>query len=106
MSLNFKTIYFALVSLVAVLVLAFSLTELVQDVILISFPEIAQHDLAQLETSEGDGASASPGEDYGRNWRKSSILPLWSDIIKNIVQVLIFGALLAWHLPRLLRREK
>ncbi len=97
MTFDFKTLYFAVISVVSVLVVGFGLLDLIQTTIIFLFPDLVAGDLARLDKIyEGDPAKVQASLMY------EDIQPFASQFISQILHVLLFGALLAWHLPRLL----
>lgn len=96
MKLNVKTIYFALVSLVSILVLAFEGASLVQHSIYLVFPDLVIQDLQTLR-------EVFEGEEKIPSFELAKLSPLRSDVLRETILVIIFGGLLIWHLPRLLQ---
>ncbi|MDD9797535.1 MAG: hypothetical protein OXT03_00225 [Alphaproteobacteria bacterium] len=98
MRLNFVTAYFAIVSVVSVLVVGFELVNLLQFLIIKIWPQLADADLARLMAMQADN------EEIG-SYQLQQLQPLYIDFIKDCISMVVFAGLLWWHLPRLLRSE-
>lgn len=98
MRLNFVTAYFALVSIVSVLVVGFELVSLLQFLIIKIWPQLVDADLARLMAMQGEN------EEIDR-YQLQQLQPLYIEFIRDCISLIVFSALLWWHLPRLLRRE-
>jgi len=98
MKLNFVTAYFAIVSVVSVLVVGFELVNLLQFLIIKIWPQLVEADLARLTAMQGDNGEID-------RYQLQQVQPLNTEFIKKCLSLLVFSALLWWHLPRLLHRE-
>lgn len=99
MSIDFKKAYFAIVSVVSVIVVGFAVVELFTVVINAVWPELAAADLQRLR-------DLPDSENRMNNYLINRVQPLNTEILSNIIRLCVFFALLWWHLPRLLKQEK
>ena len=97
MKLNFKTIYFALISLVSILAIAFSFVSFAKNMLYVIFPELVASDLQQLEAIFKDEERGIPP------FELAELTVLWTDVAADAIKLVVFGILLIWHLPRLLK---
>jgi len=98
MRLNFVTAYFAIVSVVSVLVVGFELVNLLQFLAVKIWPQLVDADLARLMAMQADNEEIN-------HYQLQQVQPLNTEFIKNCISLLVFAALLWWHLPRLLHSE-
>lgn len=96
MSIDFKKGYFAIVSIVSVIALAFSAVELISMAVNLFWPELALADLERIKEY--------PAEKNGppRAYLIHQIQPLNTTIVKSVLRFVVFAVILWWHLPRLL----
>ncbi len=99
MSIDFKKAYFAIVSVVSVIVIGFAVVELFTVVVNAVWPELAAADLQRLR-------DLSDSENRMNNYLINRIQPLNTETLNNIIRLCVFSALLWWHLPYLLKQEK
>lgn len=98
MTLNVKQIYFALVSLISVVFVGMAAVELIQAAIAYLWPELVAADLARIEAMRSAEDNAPPSA-----WLRQQVQPFNMQIVESALELVIFGGLLWWHLPRLLR---
>ena len=100
MSIDFKKAYFAIVSIISVIALAFSGVELIGMAINFLWPQLAEADLQRLREmpSGQDGPPVA--------YLMQQIRPLNTTIVTSILRFVVFAAVLWWHLPRLLERHE
>lgn len=64
------------------------------------FPDLIASDMERLKEIASD-------DDAGANaFLQREVRPLNSEIVSDVIRMIIFGLLLYWHLPRLLKNEK
>ena len=100
MPLNFRKIYFAIISTVSIFVVGVTAVDLLGFVITTVFPDLIAQDMERLKDIASD-------DDAGANTflqREARLLS--SEIVSNVIRMIMFGFLLYWHLPRLLQIEK
>jgi hypothetical protein len=95
MLINFRKIYFAIISTVSMIVVGVTAVDLLSFAITTVFPDLIAPDMARLDEllSEEEGANA---------FLRREVRPLNSEIISDVIRMIILGLLLFWHLPRLL----
>ncbi len=98
MLLNIRRIYFAIISTVSMIVVGVMAVDLISFAITYFFPDLIAADMARL--------SELASEDNGPNvFLQREVRPLNSEIISDVIRMIVFGYLLYWHLPRLLSDE-
>jgi len=99
--LDFRTAYFALVGVISLLVLAFSLVSFLHDVILFAFPSLVEADAAkdmeQFARSEADSDTHKP-------WGYTG--PRFEEMIENGLSVIVMGAIFWLHGLRFFREAR
>ena len=100
MLLNFRKIYFAIISTVSVIVVGVTAVDLLSFAITTVFPDLIASDMERLKEIASD-------DDAGANaFLQREVRPLNSEIVSDVIRMIIFGLLPYWHLPRLLENEK
>ena len=100
MFLNFRKIYFAIIFTVSIIVVGITARDLLSFTITKVFQDLTASDLERLKEIASD-------DDAGANaFLLSEVRPLSSEIVSEVIRMIIFGLLLYWHLPRLLQNEK
>ncbi len=95
MLLNFRKIYFAIISTVSMIVVGVTAVDLISFAITIIFPDLIASDMARLDELLSAEEGANP-------FLRREVRPLNSEIISDVIRMIVFGLLLFWHLPRLL----
>lgn len=96
---NLKKVYFAVVSIISVIVVGVAAVDLIGVLINSMFPELVASDMARLSEMADEN-------DMPRAMMERRIMPLYTEIVRDALQLVIFGLLLLWHLPRLLKDEE
>ena len=100
MLLNFRKIYFAIISTVSVIVVGVTAVDLLSFAITTVFPDLIATDMECLKEIASD-------DDVGANaFLQREVRPLNSEIVSDVIRMIIFGLLVYWHLPRLLQNIK
>ncbi len=96
MLLNLRKIYFAIISTVSIIVMGVTAVDLLNFAITTVFPDLIASDMERLKEITSD-------DNTGANvFLHREVRPLNSEIVSNVIRMIIFGLLLYWHLPSLL----
>ncbi|MGR3915112.1 MAG: hypothetical protein OD918_11495 [Gammaproteobacteria bacterium] len=99
--LDFRTAYFALVGVISLLVLGFSLVGFLHDAILFIFPALVEADVAK---DMAQFARSGADSDAQQTWGYTG--PRFGEMVENGLTVLVMGAIFWVHGLRFFREAR